>query len=393
MQKKHLLSCPAYNSLPVNAQITVHPVRSRRDLKRFIQLPYTLYRNNSCWIPSLRIEQAALLNPRKNPFYARGSVQPFLAVDASNRVTGRIAGIVNKTHLERYRDDVGFFGLFECKDLDVAHALFDAAAGWLRSSGLSHMRGPTNLTINEVSGVLVSGFEHPPFVMMPYNPDYYEAYILHCGFHPVMSMAAYKVTSKTVNRNRLSRGRAIAMERSPGIRLRKLVWRNYWDDVRTLHRLYNDAFAEGWGSVPMSEAEFLHAASKMKPVIDPHLAFFLEHNDRPVGFSLSLPNTNRWLKKIPDGRLFPFGFLKLLYQSRRENLDEFRTLILGILPAYRRRGLDAFLIGATVEEALKRGYTRAEVGWVMDDNVLMHNAIRAIGGVIDKRYAIYEKAI
>lgn len=320
-----------------------------------------------------------------------GAIEAFIAVDASGEVVGRIAAIVNGNHLKTHNDGVGFFGFFECiEDYGVAGALLHAASKHLQAQGLTAMRGPANPTINESSGLLIHGFDRSPSILMPYNPPYYERFFLQYGMERKMTMRAYYGAWKHLNRDRLQRATEIVQGRTPGLRVRNPNLDQFTEEVRTMHRIYNAAFAGGWGHVPMSEAEFLHAAKTMRPILDPDVAFFLEHDGRPVGFSLSLPNVNLLLRHIPDGRLFPFGFLKLAARAWLARPCEFRVLVLALLPAYQRRGLDTLLILATIESGRQHGYLAGELSWVMDNNIVLRNALHKLGAVVDKEYAFFQ---
>ena len=170
----------------------VRAVESRADMRRFIGLPYALYADSPYWVPPLRLEQRHCLNPSSNPFCEHGCIQPFLALDSSGAVLGRIAGVVNDAHLAKYQDGRGFFGFFECVErYDVAEALLDAATGWLRGRGLSGMRGPASPSLNDVSGLLVKGFERCPAFFMPYNPPFYEGFLGRYGCERAMTTYAY----------------------------------------------------------------------------------------------------------------------------------------------------------------------------------------------------------
>jgi GNAT superfamily N-acetyltransferase len=255
------------------------------------------------------------------------------------------------------------------------------------------MRGPTNPSINESSGLLVKGFDRVPSLLMPYNPPYYEQFLLRYGFERVMRMWAYYGAWKHLNTDRLRRGASVVRRRMPGLVIRNPDMSRFTEEALTMHGIYNRAFDDGWGNVPMSEAEFLHMAKAMRPVLDPRIIFFLEHEGRVVGFSLSLPNINTALHHLPDGRLFPFGFLRLLSRLRFGARAEFRTIVLALLPEYKRRGLDSLLILETIEKAREHGYLGSELSWVMDDNIVLKNALDHLGAVIDKEYAMFEKRI
>lgn len=379
---------------PIPAPFQVRPVRTFRDQRRFIAFPYTLYSSSPYWVAPLRRQQAQLLFSKKNHFFRHGRIAPFIAEDASGRVLGRIAAVVNGMHLKKHGDGAGFFGFFECVErYEVADGLFDAAAAYLRAQGLSVLRGPANPSINESSGLLVKGFDRTPAILMPYNPPYYEDFLLRYKFERKKTMWAYYGAWKHLNAERLRRGAELVKQRMPGLRVRNPDMSRFAEEAGIMCRIYNQAFDAGWGHVPISEAEFLYMAKAMRPTLDPNLVFFLEHDGQPVGFSLSLPDYNALLRHLPDGRLCPFGFLKLLGYAWFGERRECRTAVLALLPAYQRRGLDSLLILNTIEGAQRHGYVGGELGWVMEDNVVLKNALKHLGAVVDKEYALFEKHI
>lgn len=372
----------------------VRPVRTLLDRRRFVAFPYALYRSSPFWVAPLRRQQSRLLFSKKNLFFRHGRIEPFLAEDEGGRVVGRVAAIVNGAHLKRHGDGAGFFGFFECVErYEVAAALLDAAAGRLRAQGLSVMRGPANPSINECSGLLAGGFDRTPATLMPYNPPYYEDFLLRSGFERKMTMWAYYAAWKHLNAERLRRGAELVRRRMPGLRVRPPDMRRFAEEARVMCAIYNRAFDAGWGHVPLSEEEFLQMAKDMRPVLDPNLVFFLEDEGRPVGFSLSLPDVNALLRHLPDGRLLPFGFLKLLARARFAGNRECRTAVLALLPEYQRRGLDSLLVLSTIEAVRRHGYVGGELSWVMDDNAVLKNALRRLGAVVDKEYAWFERPL
>ena len=372
----------------------IRPVNTSRDRRRFIAFPYELYRSSHYWIAPLRRDQAQLLFSKKNPFLLHSKIVPFIAEDASGQVLGRIAAIVNGMHLQTHNDGVGFFGFFECIErYEVAAMLFDVVAAYLRSEGLTHMRGPANPSINECSGLLTKGFDRTPSILMPYNPPYYEEFLLQYGFERKMRMTAYYGAWKHLNTARLRRAVEIVETRMPGLRVRKPDMTRFTEECRIMWQIYNQAFESGFGHVPMSEAEFMYMAKAMRPILDPNLVFFLEHNERPVGFSLSVPDVNAMLRHVPDGRLFPFGLIKLLGAKWFGKCREFRTAVMALLPDYQRRGLAGLLILSTIEQGRHHGYVASELSWVMDDNMVLKNSLDKLGAVVDKEYALFEKRI
>lgn len=370
------------------------PVQSRRDHRRFIDFPYRLYRNAPHWVPPLRLDVAGRLSPKKNPFFAHGRLQAFLAVDDAGDVVGRIAGIVNGQHLEKHDDKVGFFGFFECEErYETAAMLLDAAAAWIRNQGLTAMRGPTNPTLNDIAGLLVGGFDRKPFLLMPYNWPYYEEYLLRWGLGRVMTMWAYYLHYKFVRMERLRRGAAIVHRRNPGLSIRTVDMSRFDEEVRTVREIFNEAWADNWGFVPITEAELAYLARELKHILDPRLLFFVEKEGEPVAFVLSLPNVNRALHGIRNGRLLPFGILKLLATMKLGDVHEIRVVLMGVRKQYQGRALDVLAVLETIEKGTGYGYESCEMGWVLDTNHVLRNLLESMGSVEDKEYALYEKRL
>lgn len=378
-------------SAPAGA-FRVRPVTSKWDLRRFVAFPYAFYRGNPYWVPPLRIEVLRTLNPKKNPFFEHGEMQLFLAEDSSGRILGRIAAIVNGMHLKRHADGNGFFGFFECVERqDVASALFDAACEWLAKRGLSGVRGPANPSLNDVSGLLVRGFDREPSILMPYNPPYHEEFLLRAGFQRAMTMWAYYVHRKYIRTEKFRRGVELVKRRNPGLRVRNLDMRRFDEELRIFFDIYNEAWSENWGHVPITEAEGRKLARDLRRIIDPSLVFILEKDGQPVAFSVSLPDVNQLLKKVPSGRLLPFGFLRLAFYARFGVIFDIRTAIMGVLRKYHGRGFDALLYLATIDEAYSKGYQGAELSWILDSNRVLRNVMDDLGAVVDKEYALFEK--
>lgn len=376
------------------SSVTVRPVASRADRKQFIDLPYTFYADSDHWIPPLRRDIKARLDLNKNPFFEHGDIQLFLAENPAQEIVGRIGAIVNGMHLQKYEDATGFFGFFECvEDNAVAEALLDAAADWLRAQGLTRMRGPANPSLNDTAGLLVDGFDRDPALLMPYNPPYHEDFLLTYGFERVMTMWAYYVHKKYAQADKLRRGAKIVRHRNPGLELRTLDMDRFDEEARAILDIYNDAWSDNWGHVPMTEAEFEHLAADLKQIVDPEMVFILEMEGEPVAFSISLPNINQALKHVSDGRLFPFGLPKLLAYSSFGGIYEVRMPLMGVRTAYQGRAFDTLLVLATVENGPPNGYDACEMSWVLDTNQRLKNALDDLGGVVDKEYAMFEMPI
>jgi GNAT superfamily N-acetyltransferase len=274
----------------------------------------------------------------------------------------------------------------------VAEALFDTAADWLQEKGMTGMRGPANPSLNDTAGLLVGGFDAQPFILMPYNPPYHEDFLERYGFERAMTMWAYYVHKKYVEFDRLKRGAALVKRRTPGLTLRTLNMDDFDREARRVLDIYNEAWSENWGHVPMTDGEFDQLASQLKQIVEPEMVFFVEHEGEPVAFSITLPNINQALQHVPDGRLFPLGLPKLLLNANY-GIYECRMPLMGVRSEFQGKGLDALLVLATIENGPPNGFDACEMSWVLDDNDRLKNHIESLGAVVDKEYAMFETSI
>lgn len=369
-------------------------MQSRGDRKAFIQFPFDLYRDTDVWVPPLRMDVAKLINPKKNAFFLHGDMQLFLARDQRGTVVGRIAGIRNGMHLAKFDDGVGFFGFFDViDDASVAKALLDAAADWLRGQGLSAMRGPTNPSMNDVAGLLVDGFDKQPAILMPYNHPWFEGFLLEYGFERKMTMWAYYAHNKFFNKEKMDRGIRLLKRRYPDLTLRPLDMNRFEEEAKLIMDIYNDAWSENWGHVPMTEAEFAQLAKEMKQILDERLVVFAEIDGEAVGFAVLLPDLNYVFKTIPSGRLLPFGLIKLLTIATSGVIREARLPLMGVRKAHQGKAIDTLLVHEIVMRSREMGILAAEMSWVLDSNKVLINSLESMGGVVDKEYAMFETAI
>ncbi|MBQ9127894.1 MAG: N-acetyltransferase, partial [Thermoguttaceae bacterium] len=341
----------------------VTPV-SRRDKKRFLLLPWEIYKNDPYWIPPLLASEKALVGYAKEPFYERNQIQTFLAV-RDGKVVGRIAAILNVGHLERYNDKVGFFGFYESiDDQAVADALFAAAADWLKERGCETMRGPMNPSMNHTVGLLIEGFDSSPFFMMTYNPTYYERLFESVGFAKSQDLYAFLGNIDMLPKVRERYLRTVEMiEERYDVKLRPLDKKNFEADVRMFLDIYNKSLSSTWGFVPFSDAELREMAASLKYLMVPELAIAAEIDGKTVGATFCLPDYNPRIKAI-NGRLFPFGFLKLL--RKRSEIKKMRIISANVLPEFQMTGLGLVLLNALVPKTLEWGIQEAEFSWVLE---------------------------
>lgn len=367
--------------------IRVVPVLGRGGRERFIAFPYALHRGDPCWAPPLRRDVRLLLSA-KNPFFAHGDAAHFLA-ERDGEVVGRITAIENRAHNAFHADRAGFFGFFECvDDPAVAAALFEEAARWLATRGLALMRGPVSFSTNDEAGLLVDGFDTPAALMMPHNPRYYVQLVEGAGFRKAKDLLAYQRRFDQPPQRLHDAARRLSARRR--ITVRSLDMKRFPAEVDLVKRLYNQAWERNWGFVPLTDAEIDFLAAQLRPVVVPDLVAFAEHEGRPIGFVAVLPDLNVALRRNPSGRLFP-GILRVLLASR--GIDRLRVLLLGTVPEWRGRGVDAILDEKVWTEAHRRGYRWAEAGWILEDNHPMRNALVNLGFEAYKTYRLYDRPV
>jgi GNAT superfamily N-acetyltransferase len=344
------------------------------------------------WVAPLRTEVAKLLDRRRNPFYQHAEAEYFLA-ERDGAVMGRIAAITNANHWKAHPEEsqVGFFGFFECvNDPGVAAALFGAAAGWLGERGMKVMRGPASPSTNDECGLLVDGFDTPPVLLNPHNPPWYAGLVEGAGFTGVMDLLCY-VGSGTAPPRRLVDGARRMAERF-GITLRGLDMKHFRRDVELIKDLYNRAWEKNWGFVPMTDAEIDVLAAGLKPVVEPDLIVFAEKDGKPIGVGITVPDINVALKRNPSGRLIT-GLPILLWHLWTRRIHRVRTLILGVLPEYRRTGCDALMFEWTWRKGNARGYYWGEASWLLETNTAIRNGMERMGFRVYKTLRMYDRAL
>jgi len=374
--------------------VEIVPVSDGHGLNRFIAFPYQHYRRDPLWVPQLRMDVRTLLSPKKNPFWKHATAQYFIArsdkpaPSGARGTVGRIAGIKNDAHNRTWNDRVGFYGFFECvDDQEVANALFDAAGAWLRQEGLTTMRGPASPSLNDECGLLVQGFDTPPTLMMSHNPSYYVRLTERAGFRKAKDLICYESTGTDMP-ERLVRGAKLVAARK-GITLRALDLKRFREEVETIKRLYNAAWEQNWGTVPLTDEEIDHLAKQLKPIVVPELIAFAELRGETIGFAVALPDFNVALKHNPSGRVY--GLPMILWHARK--ISRVRILLLGALKEYRHTGVDALMYQWIWEKGTAKGFRWGEGGWVLEDNAAMVNGMLRLGFRPYKTYRIYDRSL
>ncbi|MCG3120371.1 MAG: hypothetical protein ALAOOOJD_03056 [bacterium] len=374
------------------SKVEIVPVNTSRDWREFMLLPWKIYPalRDQQWVPPLIMDLKKLFDKKHHPFFQHSAADFFLA-RRNGETVGRIAAILNNNHNKFHNERCAFFGFFETSnDQAVATALLEAVADWARAKGMMALRGPANYSSNDTWGLLVEGFDSPPAILMTYNPPYYVDLIEKAGFGKAMDLYAWWMTDQHgINEKILRVGEGVLREEH--IRLRTMNMKDFWGEVERVRKIYNDAWSNNWGFVPMTDAEFEFLAKDLKPVVDPRLVLLVEKEDEPVGFSLSIPDYNVALKKI-NGRLLPFGLLKVLYYKR--SIQHVRVITLGVVRKLQSNsGLGATLYMETFRHGVAAGFHAGEFSWTLESNVAINRGMKLLGAEIYKRYRIYERGL
>ena len=370
----------------------IKQVESKKELAAFIDFPHHLYEGDPCYVPELHIAQRDLLTPGKHPFHEHSEVKLFLARE-DGIIRGRIAAIFNRNHNQFTGASDGFFGFFDAvNDTGLAKELLETAAQWLRSKGATRIIGPVNPSTNEPCGLLVDGFDQPPVVMMPYNKPYYAGLIEQAGFHKQVDLLAYDLSTATVDKRTIAMKNALVERLAKrGITIRNINLKDFAREVEKVLEVYNQAWAENTGFVPMTNAEFKYLAKDLKMILDKDFCQLAEYNGKVIGFSLAVPDLNQVLIKIRKGRLLPTGIFKLLLGLKK--IDYVRVLALGVVEEYRKAGIEACFYAEIIERAAAKKIRGGEASWILENNEMMNNGLKKLNAQVYKRYRLYEKQL
>lgn len=369
-------------------EATVTAVSGKQGLDEFIRFPWRIYANDPLWVPPLIKEQKVMFSPRY-PFFEHGEMELFLAKRGKETV-GRVAAILDRGYVDFSGESAVFFGFFESiNDPGTARALIDRVRAWGADRKMTVVRGPFNPSTNDECGLLVEGFDSAPMLMMPYNPPYYADLMASCGLEKCKDLYAYLVGSD-MRIARLERLVVRLKQRLPGLTVRPVRLERLGEELQIIRDIYNDAWRDNWGFVPITNSEMDFMASRLKPLVIRDLVLFAEIGGEAVAFIVTFPDYNQVFRRL-NGRIGLVGALKFLYYSKK--IRDLRTMLLGVKHAYQRRGIEALLYLETFKRGRARGFERSELSWILEDNVLMRRPIEMFGGRIYKSYRLFEGRI
>ncbi len=373
-------------------QIQIVPVTTRRELKSFIRLPWSIYAADPQWIPPLLFERRQHLS-KQNPYFAHADWRSWLAW-RQHRSVGRISAQVDQLHLQLHQDATGFFGMLEAvDDPAVFQALLTTAENWLRAQGLRRILGPFSLSINDECGLLVEGFDTPPAVMMGHAHPYYATRLEQQGYVKAKDLLAYRMVDDFV----MSPAMQVVVRKAVNrVRLRPLDRSQLEQDLALLRDIFNDSWSQNWNFVPFTEAEFRHMGRDLARLLPDDFVQIAEVDGVPAAMGILMPNLNEIIRDL-NGRLLPFGWLKLLWRLKRAYPKTARVPLLGVRKRYQQSMLGAALAVLIIDgmrnAGKKRGIQEAELSWILEDNMKMRGLIEELGGTIYKRYRIYQKEL
>jgi len=377
------------------ASVSIRPVRTRRELKRFVKVPFRLHRDQPQWVAPLIFERMEFLDRKKNPWFEHGEAEYFIA-ERDGEAVGRISAHLDRRWDEYQGGSDAMFGFFEsANDPEVAAALLGAATEWARAKGRGRILGPMDFTTNDEIGILIEGYERRPMILEPWHPPHYRELIEAEGFAKAMDVQMWELQFGDLKEGeRFDPSIHEAAEkglREEGIAIRNMRKREMADEVRRFMDVYNEAWGDNWGFVPITDAEVEFQAKNLKQVIAENWAFMAEKDGEVVGAALTLPDINQVMAKL-NGRLLPFGWLKFLLGKRK--IDQLRVFALGVKHEYRHSGVAAGLYLKHLEEAaVPGGIAGGEMGWILETNEPMNRAMEGMGGAVVKKYRIYEKSL
>jgi hypothetical protein len=378
------------------ASISVEPVAGKEGRKAFIKAGKVAYQGDPHYVAPLEFEVGARLDPKANPALKDADVQLFIA-KKNGAAAGRISAFINPLHLQTYNDRAGHFGFLDAiDDAEVFAALLKAAEDWMRARGMQKIAGPFSFSVNEECGLLIEGFDAPPYVMMPHGRPWYPRHVEAAGYAKAMDMVALRYIPR---RQFIPEKRMKFIERalsSPKVKIRTLDMTNFSAEIATLVDIYKDAWSDNWGFIPMTEAQIAHMARELRPIIEPYNIIFCELDGEPVAFGLVLPNVMQAIRDF-DGKLLPFNWAKLLWRLKVKKLPEARMPLMGVRKKLHGKPIGAAfaykIIDMVNSANMDHGVVASELSWILETNKDMLTMLTDLGGEIYKTYRIYERGL
>ena len=375
--------------------ITVREVAGKAGLDDFLRVPHLVFADDPHWIAPLDLERREHLSAQKNPYFEHAEARLFVAY-RDGRPVGRISAQQDRLRLERYQDQTGQFGFIDAiDDREVFAALLDAARQWLAVRGLARMQGPFSFSINEETGLLVDGFETPPCVMMGHARRYYAGHLEACGLARVKDVIAYDYDAR-IPLPRAMQAMVSKVTASGDLVIRPISKKHLARDLAIIIDIFNEAWSDNWGFVPMTKGEVTALGNNLKMLVSEGYIAIADWQGEPAAMAVSLPDTNHWVRDL-NGRLLPFGWAKLLWRMFARPPESVRMPLMGVRKVHQSSPIGAALALSVIDTVrqyhLSKGTYRAELSWILEDNVATRRMIEALGAKPYKTYRVYEREI
>ena len=375
--------------------ISIEPVSTKAERRAFVDFAWDVYRDDPVWIPPLKTEVHALLDPGKNPWFGHGRAALWVA-KRDGKIVGRISAQIDDLVQQHMQVGLGQWGMFEALDGDAAAALIATAEEWLRGQGMSAALGPISISIWDEPGLLIEGFDQPPMAMMGHHRPAYRGWIEAAGYAKAKDLLTYDLDIDK-DQPTLIKRMVAAGEKNSRIRIRNVDKSKFDREAAIILNLLNDAWSDNWGFVPLTDAEIAYAGKKLKPIIYEDLVRIAELDGEPVAFMLTIPDVNEMTADL-NGKLFPFGFVKLLWRLRNPKVSRIRVPLMGVtkrLHGTRLAGTIAYMLIEYIRRACVENYgvQQGEFGWVLEDNQGMMSIAELPGATINHRYRVYQKTL
>ena len=373
--------------------IEIREVTTKKALKTFLKVPWSIYKNDPNWVPPLLFDRKEALSS-KHPYFKHAIWKAWIAYRDGQPV-GRISAQIDELHQQRYQNKTGFFGLIEAPaEHEVFSALFTTAENWLRENGMLRILGPFNLGINQEIGILVEGFDTPPYVMTCHSPPYYGASIEGCGYQGAQDLLAYTLDIHSYSVPKTMR--SLMARNADSIDVRPLDPKNKDRDLEIMRDVFNDAWEHNWNFVPFTKEEFQAVGKELLMVVPTNFLQIAEVDGEAGAFMVLLPDINEVIADL-NGRLLPFGWAKLLWRLKVRFPKGCRIPLMGVRQKYQKTifgpTMAFMLIDSLVAPGLAKGGERVEMSWILESNKPIRNIIEKFGSNITKRYRMYGKEL
>ena len=379
----------------MGGQINIRTVGSKADRRDFVDFAWEVYKDDPHWVPPLKDEVHGLLDPKRNPWFGHGKAELWLA-ERDGRVVGRISAQVDDLVQQHMQPGTGQWGMFEALDAETAAALIATAEDWLRDQGMVRTLGPISISIWDEPGLLIQGFEEPPLVMMGHHRPEYRAWIEAAGYDKAKDLYTFELDIR-IDMIPVIERLIRSGEANPRIRIRNVDKSKFDQEAAIILDILNDAWSDNWGFVPLTDAEIAYAGKKLKPIIVEDLVKVAEVDGEPVAFMITIPDMNEMIRDL-NGKLFPFGWIKLLWRLHKVATRRVRVPLMGVRKSQQGGRMASQLAFMLIEFTRrvcvdKYGINVGEFGWVLEDNQGMMSIAQLPGANINHTYRIFQKAL